>query len=71
MADAKTSFYMSETERSIVLSIAEGKTSREIGDERGVSHKTVEVHRRNVLKRTGCRNMPHLIHFLHRQKILF
>jgi DNA-binding NarL/FixJ family response regulator len=69
--DTKTdSLYITYSELEIVRAIAEGKTSKEIALDRNVSFRTVEVQRRNVLKRLACRNMPHLINTLFRQKIL-
>lgn len=40
-------------EREIMSDIAAGLTSREIATKRQISIRTVEVHRHNVLKKTG------------------
>lgn len=62
--------YVTSAELKVVQGIAEGKTSKEIALERSVSHQTVEAQRRNLLKRLECKNMPHLITTLFREKIL-
>jgi DNA-binding CsgD family transcriptional regulator len=66
----KSGLYVTVAELAIVKEIAEGKTSREIAEERKVSYKTVEAQRRDVLRRLACKNMPHLITTLFREKIL-
>lgn len=66
----KVSLLITKSELSIIQAIAEGKTSNEIAVDRGVSAKTIESHRRNVLKRLGCVNSANLIHVLHQEKIL-
>jgi DNA-binding NarL/FixJ family response regulator len=66
----RKSIYLTPAELAIVTAIAEGKTSGEIAEERFVSKKTVEAQRRGILQRLGCRNMPHLITTLFREKIL-
>jgi len=61
---------LSDTELAIVKELAEGLSSQEIADKRGVAFKTIEVHRHNVLKKTGCKNSVHLITTLFRKKVL-
>lgn len=64
------SLWISAHELRIIQSFARGSTAKEIALERGLSWKTVESHRHNVLKRLKCRNMPQLINTLWEQKIL-
>lgn len=64
------SLYVTPKELIVVRGIAEGKTTREIAREREVSYKTVEAQRRDVLRRLGCKNSPHLIYTLCQQRIL-
>lgn len=66
----ESAFWISAHELRIIEAIVDGKTSKEIALERGVSYKTVEVHRHNVMKRLKCRNMPQMVGKLFRQKIL-
>jgi DNA-binding NarL/FixJ family response regulator len=66
----RSKLYVTPLELTIVRSIAQGKSSREIAQETNKSCKTVESQRRNILKRLDCKNMPHLIYTLCEQKIL-
>ncbi len=65
-----SSLYVTPTELLVIKGIIEGKTAKEIAQERKVSPQTVQAHRRNVLKRLDCKNMPHLIYLLCKEKIL-
>lgn len=48
-------------ERAILARVATGATSREIGSALGISERTVEVHRRNLLKKLGVRRSAGLV----------
>ncbi len=48
----------------IAKRIFEGKTSAEIGDELFLSKHTVDTHRRNILRQTGCSNTTELFKLL-------
>jgi two-component system response regulator FixJ len=52
---------LTEREREVLALVAEGYTSREIGDKLGISGRTVDVHRANLLSKTGARNTADLI----------
>lgn len=41
-------------EREVFVRVAEGRTNREIGAELGVSPKTVDVHRSNLMRKLGA-----------------
>ena len=43
-------------EREVLLMVGQGATSREIAECLGVSLKTVEVHRANLMKKLGAAN---------------
>ncbi len=43
--------FLSHTERRVIKLISENKTSKEIGKELCISHKTVENHRTNIIKK--------------------
>lgn len=66
----KSSFCLTQAEMSIVLGIIQGKTTKEIAEDRRSAWKTVEVQRNNMLRKLRCHNMPHLINTLWEQKIL-
>lgn len=53
--------YITPSELSIIEDMSHGMTSREIAEERKISLKTAEVHRYNILKKTGYKNSVHLI----------
>ncbi|MDO4981286.1 MAG: response regulator transcription factor [Prevotellaceae bacterium] len=44
---------LTATEKEIVAAIAEGKTTREIADERFLSTHTVNTHRKNIFRKLG------------------
>ena len=52
---------ISPRELQIIEHLSNGLNSAEIGKELGISLKTVEVHRHNILKKTGHKNVVHLI----------
>ncbi|HZS12099.1 MAG TPA: helix-turn-helix transcriptional regulator [Nitrospirales bacterium] len=46
--------------REVLVLIVRGMTSREIAVELGISRRTVEVHRTNIMRRLGARNVSDL-----------
>lgn len=48
-------------ERDVLRLIAEGRSSREIGEYLGLSTHTVNTHRRNLLRNTGLANAAELV----------
>src|SRR5919198_5501002 len=46
--------------REVLVLIVRGLTSREIAVELGISRRTVEVHRTNIMRRLGARNVSDL-----------
>ena len=52
---------LSRRELEILEILAEGKTSREIGDQLFISSHTVDTHRRNIIRKTRVRNTAELI----------
>jgi DNA-binding CsgD family transcriptional regulator len=50
-------------EREILALIADDQTSQSIADQLGISIKTVEKHRSNLLKKTGLHNATALKKF--------
>lgn len=53
----------------IISRIARGATSREIGEELGLSLKTIEVHRYNILKKLKLKNTTSLVAFINQQRL--
>jgi two-component system nitrate/nitrite response regulator NarL len=54
---------LSARELEILSYIAEGKISKEIADILSLSPRTVETHRQNIMRKTGCRNATALVRF--------
>jgi FixJ family two-component response regulator len=52
---------LTERERMVLESVLVGDTTREIGELLDLSHRTVELHRRMVLRKIGARNTAHLV----------
>jgi len=48
-------------EREVMDKVVSGLSSREIGDELGVSFKTVEAHRAKIMKKMQASSVPHLV----------
>lgn len=62
--------WITPQELRIVEMMANGLNSREMAKELGIALKTVEVHRHNILKKTGCRNVALLIATFFRQNLI-
>jgi DNA-binding NarL/FixJ family response regulator len=52
---------LTKRERQILEFVIEGRTNKEIATELGLSFRTVEVHRRHVMEKTGARNAADLV----------
>ncbi len=50
-------------ELEILYDVAAGQTSREIAFARAISHRTVEAHRGNILRKLGLRGQPELVRY--------
>ena len=46
--------------QEVLQLIIQGMTSRQIAEELGISRRTVEVHRTNIMRRLGARNISDL-----------
>jgi len=55
---------LSEREIEVINQIKDGHSSKEIADRLGISIKTVEVHRHNILKKLKVKNTASLINFI-------
>jgi DNA-binding NarL/FixJ family response regulator len=47
-------------ERQVLIGVAEGHTNREIAKQLGISPRTVESHRENLMKKLGVRTVAGL-----------
>lgn len=51
-------------EREVMLEVAKGKTSKEIAEELGISHRTVETHRERIMAKLRMRSVADLTRFV-------
>jgi two-component system, LuxR family, response regulator FixJ len=62
MADATARFgSLSTRERQVLDQLIDGRTSKEIARALGLSAKTVETYRANVMEKMGVSKVPHLV----------
>lgn len=54
---------LSDREKEILTLIAQGMSNTEIGNELSISHRTVDSHRQNLLKKLEVKNLAGLIRF--------
>jgi FixJ family two-component response regulator len=52
--------HLSEREKEVLPLAAAGMQNKEIAQQLGISHRTVEIHRINILKKTGYHNFVEL-----------
>jgi DNA-binding NarL/FixJ family response regulator len=57
-------------QREIVQLLAEGKSSKEVAMDLGVSIKTAETHRANIMKRLDCHSVSELVRYAVRNHII-
>ena len=61
---------ISQREREIIRLIAEGQNNREIASSLGISVKTVDTHRENVMRKLEIHNIPTLVRYAIRNNII-
>jgi DNA-binding NarL/FixJ family response regulator len=61
---------LSAREREIVQLLAEGNSNKEVADALGISVKTAETHRTNVMRKMNFRSITDLVRFAIRNKII-
>ena len=61
---------LSPREREIVQLVAEGKSSKEIAAGRGISVKTAEAHRSNLMRKLGFHSVSEVVRYAIRNKIV-
>ncbi len=61
---------LSSREREVVQLVAEGRTNKEIATELGVSVKTVDAHRTNIMRRLNVHSVADLVRYAIRNRII-
>lgn len=61
---------LTEREKEILKLVAEGMTNKEIGDELNISHRTVDTHRTNLMKKLDVTNVAGLIRLAYKNNLL-
>ena len=61
---------LSFREREVLTLIAEGRSTREIGTDLGLSHKTVEVHRSHIMHKLQRHKVAHLVRYALREGLV-
>jgi|SRR5579863_5804199 len=61
---------LTSREREIVQMLAEGKSSRVIASDLGISFKTAENHRTNIRRKLGVHNLTQLVRYAVRNQII-
>ncbi|MGB3345620.1 MAG: helix-turn-helix transcriptional regulator [Aequorivita sp.] len=54
---------LTKREKSIIVMISRGRTSKEIADELNISVHTVHTHRKNIIQKTKCNSISALLKF--------
>jgi DNA-binding CsgD family transcriptional regulator len=62
--------FFSDREKQIILCIAQGMQSYEIAGLLDISKHTVDTHRRNLLKKAGCKSTIELVSFCQKNGII-
>ncbi|MCL5995648.1 MAG: response regulator transcription factor, partial [Chloroflexi bacterium] len=60
---------LTSREREVYQLIIAGNTNRGIGERLGISIRTVEVHRKNIMAKLGIKNLTQLIQFASRNNL--
>jgi DNA-binding NarL/FixJ family response regulator len=63
-------FRLTTRQREIVQLLAEGKSSKEVASALGVSVKTAETHRANIMRRLDCHSVTALVRYAIRNHII-
>jgi len=61
---------LTERQREVLQLLAEGKSSKEVAVALGLSVKTAETHRANIMRRINCHSVTELVHYAVRNHII-
>ncbi len=61
---------LSKREKEVVQLVAEGYKNREVAEKLGISVKTVETHRANIMNKLAFRNVVQLVRYAIRKGLV-
>lgn len=61
---------LSKREQEVLRLIAQGKTSKAIGQELGISHKTVDAHRENIKNKSQVKTTAEIVLLAVKNKLI-
>jgi DNA-binding NarL/FixJ family response regulator len=67
---AKPAPRLSNRQKEIVRLLSQGRNSKKIAEMLGISQKTVETHRRNIMLRVNCRSTAELVRYAIRNGLI-
>jgi len=68
--DENSSFRLTHRQMEILQLLAEGKSTKEVASALGVSVKTAETHRANIMRRLDCHSVTELVRYAIRNHII-
>jgi DNA-binding NarL/FixJ family response regulator len=68
--DSEGPYALTARERELIQLLAEGKSNKEAASELGISVKTVEAHRANLMRKLHLRSVSDLVRYAIRNKIV-
>ena len=60
---------LTSREREVIQLLAEGKSNKEVGDILGISVRTAETHRTNIMRKLGSHSLSDLVRYAIRNRI--
>ena len=63
-------YHPSAREKEVIALLCQGRSSKQVAAELGISIFTVNTHRRNLLERTGLGNTAELVRWAHEEKLV-
>jgi DNA-binding NarL/FixJ family response regulator len=67
--DDREASALTHREREVVQLLTEGKGNKEVAGVLGISVRTVETHRANIMRKLGCRSLSDLVHYAIRNNL--
>ena len=61
---------LTQREREVIQLLAEGKGNKEVANTLGISVRTAETHRTNIMRKLGCHSFSDLVRYAIRNSII-